>query len=211
MRHLFSLVTLLVITSNLYAAPLSFVASPVNAWAYSFQSESSVGDNAAYVPSISDITSAVFQGYAPDSPPSPDTWGGVLAPYSQSFSFHTFETHVVSSTDQVVSVVLDGDDGHTLYVDGLNVGGGGFGVPVNYDLHFTAGVPIDLKIVGYNNGYIWTWIFAPTNANAGLALSQVEGIRMNAVAIPETSSILLIGAVILLGGASRFVRTRKVC
>lgn len=189
MRTTVLTVALLIMTSKLTAAPLSFVANPEGAWSYSFQTEG-IGDNPFYVPHLSDLTNAVFQGYTIDATPLPESFGGV-PPYSQAFSFHLFETNVMSRIDQTVAVQLDGDDGHSLYVDGLFVGGGGYGVPVNYDLHFSAGVPINLKIVGYNGPGNWSYFLKETNDNLGLQLSAVPGIRMNAVAIPEGSSLLL--------------------
>jgi hypothetical protein len=197
-----SIVFVVAIANAARAENMVFTDSPVNAWRYSFKPNSGTG-NPWYVPTSADAVGAVFQSYLEDRA----YWGG-RAPYSQSASFHVFETYLLSPIDLVLPVSLGGDDGHTLLVDDVTVGGGGFGVEVRHNIAFTGNVPRKVTIIGHNGPGNWLFEFQPLIAGqrAQLRISSVAGLQMNADGdfrvVPEASTLAAtsVGAVGLAVG-----------
>lgn len=179
--------------------PIVFTPQTKDAWQFSFDANAPVRDT-LYTPSISDASNAVFQGYVIESPSNPG-WGHA-PPYSPAVSsFEVFKTFVVSDIDQTVALSLQGDDGHSLYINGVSVGGGGYGSIIDYNLSLTAGVPVSIEMVGYNS--IGGWSYALTFEDNGqlLPISELPNLRMDAegVFVPEASSTVLLG---VAGGAA---------
>lgn len=190
------LIAAIVVQGNsfVFAAPIVLGPDTDSAWRYSFLSPAPVYDE-THVPDISEVATAVFQGYVLES--TTDIGWHHAPPYSPAlYTFHLFETVVLSDIDQTIALFLEGDDGHSLYVDGVNVGGGGYGSIITYDLALTAGVPVSLGMVGYNSGGGWVWILQEDDSGLDLPLSSVPNLRMNAegVFVPEVSSIALLSA-----------------
>jgi len=182
----------------LYASNITdpgvFSGTPVESWSYSELTNAGHGQSTTYFPtSTSDFASAVFQGYVrydPEMVPSVG-WQGTGA----QDSFQIFSTYVLSTITQTIALQIDGDDGHSLLVNGALVAGGGFASIDNYSLSLTANVPVNLILAGYNGPGGW---------NVGIWQTQpvyqapfddtIPGIEINANGVfstPEPSSVVL--------------------
>lgn len=184
--------------------------TPEDSWAYAVLSPAGQSITITYFPvSRSDFAAAVFQGYA------------TYEPGSQSFStggavdtMHVFTTFLYTPTDMSIAVRMDGDDGHSLFVDDAFVGGGAFGVMVNYTLSLQGGVARKLELAGYNAGGPSVFrIGLPDSSNpAGFVgpINTVPGLSLNAdgdfSAVPEPTTLAIWGT---LGGLGLIAARRR--
>lgn len=136
----------------------AFTGTAVDSWRYSELVNAGHGESITYFPtSQSEFSSAVFQGYVTYDPTvgiPPHGWTG------PGFdSLQIFTTHVLSTTDQDITVRFGGDDGHSLFVDGSFVGGGGFGTTIDFNLSLAAGISREIQLAGYNGpgNCVWDW------------------------------------------------------
>lgn len=177
-------------------------ATADNSWSYFRAVGVGKGNRPSYVPLHSDYAGMeIFEGLVsyPDGA-SPSGWIHYEPSLYDEDTIRVFRTYVLSDIDQSFSVHLGGDDGHSIYVDGAFLGGGGFGVPVEPTIHLTAGVITEIELLGYNGPGPWQLVF---NHQDGREFSGTPGVRINALGefqtVPEPSSTLLlvIGTLIL--------------
>jgi hypothetical protein len=152
------------------------------------------GGDTYYPVSPAEYASAVFQGYVTYDQVTyfSGDWG------SEQDYFHIFTTYLLSETDQTIELIAGGDDGHSAFVNGTFMGGGGFAVPVPFSVTLRAGVPKKLQLAGYNNTGPWSFGFDPNP-------ELVPGVTIHAALVPEPGALALIlfGGVGLLGAAGR--------
>jgi hypothetical protein len=182
---------------------MTVAAVPEGAWSYSTLSTVVGGIN--YFPTQeSDFSSASFVNYVSYEFPGS---GWFVQKPSAPGGFHVFSTWALSDRDQVISFVNGGDDGHSVFIDGIFLGGAGFGVNVSGDISFTAGVPRELTVVTHNSGGEMHANFFTTPAQ-DRALEDTPGISISAIPEPSSLLILIFAAPIL--ASHRMTLRRKV-
>jgi hypothetical protein len=192
MHRRFSLILLtlsiIVALASIANASVTFTGTPAGSWAYSRLPAPQIGENDQYFPtSPSEYSGSQFQGYVSDAP-----WGNPL----ERAEFHIFTTYATSNATQQVALFLNGDDGHSLFVNDAFVGGGGFDVNIPYTLSLEAGVPVKLEVAGFNGPGDWVFVFGQSN---GTSLSQTPGISLDATnVLPEPAGIVAAGLACLL-------------
>jgi len=184
-----SLLALVLVTTALpVTASLTFTGTPLGSWEYRQKLMPSVGESASFFcTSIDEFAGAVSLGYVADM-----QWGNSV----ERSRFHIFSTYVTSTTTRQLSMNVDGDDGHSLFVNDSFVGGGGFDVDVLRTVNLQASIPLKIDVVGYNGP--GDWVFRFTQQGTGLQVSQIDGITISAE-IPEPgSAITMLGCCGLL-------------
>lgn len=78
-------------------------------------------------------------------------YGPLLYDGSANAGYEVLTTFAISSTDRTLNLVFNGDDGHSLFVDGQFLGGAGFGVPHSNLVSFAGGVPRKVQLAVYNS------------------------------------------------------------
>jgi hypothetical protein len=178
-------------------------ASTENMWGYSYKQDSSLPDGAGfYVTSTAQFADATHYGYVT---------GNYLAyPYDVFYSggasdfktVHVMETYIKSSSGQSMNLQFGGDDGHALFVDGVFVDGGGFGVTNTPTLNLAANTAYHLQFVGTNYAGPWAFVIGLNNGDTGpfASIDTLAGITMNADAnqlapapVPEPGTMMLLG------------------
>lgn len=156
-----------------------FTDTPEGSWSYSELLNAGQGESTTYFPTtVAEFAAATFQGYVTYDPAvSGLGWTG-----SAVDSIQVFTTFATSSSDITIPVVLGGDDGHSLFVDGVFIGGGGFSVPVYADLVLTATVPRRIDLVGHNGPGNWVWGFGERDSNGDIlrTIDEVPGVQIHA-------------------------------
>ena len=148
-------------------------------WRYSYDRgpNPNVNSSSAFPTSLSQFSSATYVGYVrgPDTTTSiaADLWQGVI----DSRTVHVFGTYVISNVTQAVTLSFTGDDGHSAFVDGTFVAGGGFGVLKQITLNLSAYAPVLLEIVGYNYGGGSVWAIGTCNAPCTTGSDWTNAIR----------------------------------
>ncbi|WP_198552766.1 thrombospondin type 3 repeat-containing protein [Psychromonas sp. Urea-02u-13] len=126
-----------------------------NMWAYSEFTGSNI--NSSFSPTLIEFDGVETLGYVEKLVND----RGTSAFQSQSAKQHTrhrFSTYIMSSITQSIEVVFNGDDGHSLYVDGTLLNGtaqGGFGIGVVEELLLVANEPVRLDLLLANSGGGW--------------------------------------------------------
>jgi len=187
-------------------------ASTENLWEYSYQTGVFISSS-SYVTNTSQFASAVHQGYViGDTHPTSTTVdyfssGGVSG---DSNTAHVFSTYIMSTVDQTLNFVFDGDDGHSLFLDGVFLDGGGYSIDGYASVTMLGNVSYNLEFVGTNRSGPWSWWINCTECEYGL--SSGDNILMNAAddfngsgTIPEPATLTLMG----LGLAGIGYRRRK--
>jgi hypothetical protein len=174
-----------------FRKPASVVSqSSDGAWRYSVSANPHPpGGSTTYFPTAaSEFAAAAFSSYVlPDATVSTITGGDSWAGTGVAQKFHVFDTYVLSDHDQTIPLGIRGDDGHSLFVDGAFVGGGGSGQAVNFNLALQAGVKRRLTLAGYNGAgdfsfSVGTPIAPPPGGNPVFTngLAAVAGVKLNA-------------------------------
>jgi hypothetical protein len=163
---------------------IPLTTDPSRAWLHSSGPGAS-GNHTAYPTSLASLTGLTVHGYARSSQ-DPGWTGWFVQPAAQERTYYVYEVFVRSAFDQTVSWGSGGDDGHAVFVNGAFVAGGGFGVNVSGSLALTAGVPVQLTLVG-SNAYGDTHVSFITAGD--VALEDVPGISISPLAtgVPQTT------------------------
>lgn len=176
--------------------------TPVMSWAYS--TLLNVGELTTYwtyYPFKPDYNNAVFQGYV--TTPAGGEWGPVYDPADQDAIF-VFQTNVLSSVDQTISLNFGGDDNATAYVNGVFQDDSHIFTKTGHlDLSLTAGIPVSLEIAMYNGPDGWVLgLLRPDGQNL---IGNDSTITISAV--PEPAGIFLL-AIALAGLAAGAYKRR---
>lgn len=149
------------------------VSAPEDAWAYFKFPNASHGFDTTYVPTRSDVSNSRLLGFLVT--PGNGEWGAFSEDKDTVFVFAT----VVRSPNPVtIPLVWNGDDGHSVFVNGVFVGGGGFNEQVAFDLTVTPGVPVKLELVGYNGP--GPWAFKLIRRDTKLPVTSTPGVTIDA-------------------------------
>jgi hypothetical protein len=162
------------------------------AWSYSELLVADPNPTTYYPTSTNEFATAIFQGYVTES--DEGSTGPVIYSLEQNLGYQILQTWIESAVTTNLSLAFNGDDGHSLFVDGQFYGGGGYGVAESNTLALVAGVPRQLTLAIYNSigawaGYIglgpWTDY---TEANWGNLLEVTPGIQINANGFPPVQT-----------------------
>ena len=184
--------------------PVLNPASTENLWAYSYHENANyITSSAYYVDSTALYGDAVDQGYVTgdDGPWSSfaDSFASEAGIYDYRTA-HIFETYIMSSVDQTLDFSCGGDDGHSIFVDGMFLNGGGFAAPVNASFDLLANTSYRIEFVGlnYTGPFAW-WIGARDSTGTLSSFSEINNVAMNATGdfgpapVPEPATMLLFG------------------
>ncbi len=130
-------------------------ASTDDLWTYSYLSyNSSISNSSYYYNDVTDFAGVVQQGYVTGNntnwPQNDAFYGG-----SGSKESHIFETHIMSSIAQTVTIGVGGDDGHSIFIDDVFVVGDGFGVSISTTLEMIANESYKITLALAENGGGW--------------------------------------------------------
>jgi hypothetical protein len=194
---------LLLATSERSFGGVIFTKTPVNSWRY-YEGPAGHGLSQTYYPtSVAEFSSAPFKGYVTYDPTAFKPGDGPAPHYfygpSGDDTFQIFTTYVDSSIDQTLSIRIDGDDGHSLFVNDAFVIGGPFAAVLDTTLTFQANVPVKLTLAGHNGPGPWAFgIGLPLGANnISGPINDVAFLKLNAngnfAATPEPATAVLFG------------------
>jgi serine/threonine protein kinase len=137
-----------------------FTSNATGSWRYS---ELAVQhpQNPLYFPtSAREFAAARFQGYAsyrdcagwsyPVTDAGPAFFDWTITP-----GYKIFTTWILSATNRTLNVVCTGDDGHSLFVDGKFLAGGGHPDIVTASVELKANIPRQLTLAVYNSEGGW--------------------------------------------------------
>ena len=180
------------------------VVRPEDAWAYFKFPNAGHGFDTTYVPTRSDVLNAQFLGFV--RTPANGAWGGAAFNDDEDTVF-VFATMVRSTNPVTIPLVWNGDDGHSVFVNGIFVGGGGFAEEVLFNLTVNSDAPVKLEVVGYNGP--GPFVFQLLRSDTNLPLTSTPGVTINA-SVPETGGTLLfvVISIIALSGFHLLQRHR---
>jgi hypothetical protein len=176
-------------------------ATTENMWSYSMvDSYSGVTSHDWYATSISQLAGGSHLGYVEGSANYSDR--DYFRGPSGFQSLHVFDTYIMSTFDQSLTLYIDGDDGHSLFIDGSFVGGGGFNANVRPTINLLANTAYHLTLAGANYGgpyVLHIGLDVGTNNMYGGTIDSVAGIVMNAdindlTPVPVPASMFLFSA-----------------
>jgi len=130
-----------------------------------------------YASNAGELSGVTFGGYATYDSANPGRFR-----MSSGNLFRVYETWVESETDVTLSLRLNGDDGHSIFVDGLFVVGGGFNEAYQPDIDLVAGTPRRLQLTSNNAGGPW---YVHCDARIGdvgdrVPLEDIPGVTIHA-------------------------------
>ncbi len=182
-----------------------------NAWEYYRAVGVGKGNSSTYIPRQEDYFgkevlegNVVYPGGGPSNPAA--GWIHQEPSLYSEDTIRIFRTYVISDFSQSIPIHLGADDGHSIYLDGVFLGGGGFGVPVNVIVPLTAGVPHQLELLGYNGPGPWQLVFRRQD---GAEFANTPGVHISTQQVPEpcSSTFMTLGVSILL--SQRAIRNSR--
>ena len=145
------------------------------AWKYSWK-DASRKSTQWYVYNSEELSGFKNDGYVTYSKEYPGWFLG-----NSGLKLRMYETWVTSSTDVTLSMRSGGDDGHSVFIDGVCVDGAGFGVNIFPDMVLKAGIPRHLRLISYNA--IGGWhinCMAKVADGEYVPLEKITGVSINA-------------------------------
>jgi hypothetical protein len=165
--------------------------TPKDSWAYSKLVGAGHGNSSFYQPLRADWAGAVFQGYVHSDPTG--AWNTIGAGTHDEDTIYVFKTYAISNRNQTIGLHFDGDDGHSLYVNNVLIGGGGFGAKVDFNLFLKAGVPVKIEMGDYNGpGPMGVELQGQID---GLKIESTPGVSINATPEPTSFALFVVGLV----------------
>ena len=153
-RFLICLLCNLLLTLSIRdATALVFTNTPNKSWRYAELIENSPNGTTYFPTSTNEYTAAGFNGFVTEE--EDGIYGPLIIKSSGNAGYQIFTTWAMSPTNKTLNLVFNGDDGHSLFVDGQFMGGGGFGVAVSNSVLFSANVPRKIELADYNSGGGW--------------------------------------------------------
>lgn len=214
LKHVVTAILLFCIASSARAdfisATFGVPTADQGSWAYSKSAGVGHGNSTIYQPLIADWSAAVFQGYVHEAD-GPNGWDTVGAGTHDEDTIYVFKTFFLSQLDLIIPTHFNGDDGHSLYINGNLIAGAGFGVQFDFNLVLTANTPLMIEIGNYNGLGAMAVSFHRQDSNFGFGAEP--GVMINAVgnfsAVPEPETIRLTGLGIV-GLICSVVRRRRL-
>ncbi|MCF8069007.1 MAG: PEP-CTERM sorting domain-containing protein [Desulfobacterales bacterium] len=170
-------------------------ASTDDLWAYSYLAyDQAIYSHTYYTQTLP--TAAIHQGYVTGD-------YGPWSPNLDSFSIssndyrttHVFDTYIMSDIDQVVTLKMGGDDGHSIFVDDAFQSGAGYSYTALTELAMTTGTPYKLSFVLHNNSGPWsTWLsLQPASEAFNISMNAIGEFVTAPAPVPEPTTMLLFG------------------
>jgi hypothetical protein len=180
------------------AFALTYTNSPDQSWAYSQLIESNPNDSTYYPTTTNEYGLATFEGYV-----TYEDGGGsgpLIVDESGDTGYQVVTTWVMSASNQTINLVFNGDDGHSLFIDGQFVGGAGFGIPVSNTVVFAANTPRKFELADYNSAGGWGVYLGlgPWNGyidgNWSNLLENTPGLTLNADGFAPPTNLVVNGS-----------------
>jgi len=159
--------------------------SPVGSWHYSQKSILN-SSTAWYVSNTNDLAGCESLGYV--------TYGNEPGWFigNSGYGIRVFETWIKSDADVTLLLVSGGDDGHSMFIDGKFIAGGGFGVNIYPTLELKAGIPRHVLLTSNNAIGGWHVNCRVRIGDDGelLPLEDIPGVSINAEDAVESGGLV---------------------
>jgi hypothetical protein len=154
-----------------------------NAWTFRMVKNVGKGESQQYAPQKDDFQNSLLLGFVHSS--LKPEWNTVGVP-NETDNIRVFTTFVISNKDQIIPLRLEGDDGHSAFVQGRYVGGGGYDAKVDFDLSLKANTPVFLELAGYNAQ--GAFCISLKRRDNGQLLESTPGIALKAMLVPNNQA-----------------------
>jgi len=201
--------------------------STENLWGYSYltydQTINPISSAAYYTTLSSQYNPAVNQGYVTGDfgpwSPGVDSFSSFDGTnwLTDSRTTHVFDTFIMSSIDQTITLKAGGDDGHSIFIDDTFYAGAGYSITASTDLTMVANTPYKLSLVLTNYSGGWSsWVSLQEDGQIGSSpVSEAQYISMDATGdfapapVPIPPAMLLFGTGLAGLIGSRIRRKKK--
>jgi len=171
---------------------LVFTNRPAGAWRWSELRESNPKSPDYFPKSTAEWANATFRGYvlAQKDP----TGGAGFFDYTGNGGYQILSAWIKSDSDRALNVVVMGDDGHSLFVDGQLIAGGGHASIFSNTISVRANIPrkIDLAIYNSIGGWVGELFLGPYRGLGAQQMSDLleftPGITVNADGFPAQTA-----------------------
>ena len=182
-------------------------SGPIGHYEYSSIVGAGHGNSNSFVPTKPEIDSAIFRGYVEYPTTAGSSFYHQQGPFFNEDTIRVYRAYITSDTDVTIPMQSAGDDGYSIYLDGVfTVGIAGFSPPVQFfSINLTAGVPLLFEGAIYNGpgGTHLTFL----RSDDLLRLESTPGVHVTGVPEPATWSLLMLGSACL--AVVRLSRSRR--